>query len=41
MGTHRRVRFADLIIYKRRRDAESETALRERAALSQELNLGY
>jgi excisionase family DNA binding protein len=40
VGTHRRVRFADLIIYKRRRDAESEAALQELAALSQELNLG-
>jgi excisionase family DNA binding protein len=40
VGTHRRVRFADLVIYKRRRDAESEAALQELAALSQELNLG-
>jgi excisionase family DNA binding protein len=40
VGTHRRVRFSDLMIYKCRRDAESEAALRELAALSQELNLG-
>ncbi len=39
VGTHRRVRFADLMIYKRRRDEESESALRELAALSQELKL--
>ncbi len=36
IGTHRRVRFADLMTYKRRRDAESEEALRELAALSQD-----
>lgn len=39
VGTHRRVLFADLMIYKRRRDQESETALRELAAVSQELKL--
>ena len=39
VGTHRRVRFADLMTYKRRRDAESEEALRELAALSQEMKL--
>jgi excisionase family DNA binding protein len=39
VGTHRRVRFSDLMIYKRRRDAESEQALREIAAISQELKL--
>jgi excisionase family DNA binding protein len=39
VGTHRRVRFADLITYKRRRDAESEEALRELAVLSQEMKL--
>jgi excisionase family DNA binding protein len=40
VGTHRRVRFADLMAFKRRRDSESESALRELAALSQDLNLG-
>jgi excisionase family DNA binding protein len=30
VGTHRRVRFSDLMIYKRRRDAESEEGLRAR-----------
>ena len=39
VGTHRRVRFADLLIYKRQRDAESEYALRELAALSQDMKL--
>ena len=38
-GTYRRRRFADLITYKRRRDSESEAALRELAAVSQELKL--
>ena len=39
VGTHRRVRFADLILYKQRRDARSEPALREMASLSQVMNL--
>src|SRR5215472_2135358 len=39
VGVHRRVRLSDLMTYKRRRDAEGETALRELAALSQELKL--
>lgn len=39
VGTHRRVKFADLLIYKRRREVESEMALREIAAISQEMNL--
>lgn len=39
VGTHRRVRFSDLMTYKRRRDAASEAALRELATLSQELKL--
>jgi excisionase family DNA binding protein len=39
VGTHRRVRFTDLMTYKRRRDVESEAALRELAALSQEMKL--
>jgi excisionase family DNA binding protein len=41
VGTHRRVRFVDLMIFKRRRDAESEDALRELAAMSQDIKLGY
>lgn len=39
VGTHRRVRLADLMTYKRKRDAESEEALNELARLSQELDL--
>jgi excisionase family DNA binding protein len=39
VGTHRRVRFSDLMTYKRHREEESEAALRELAALSQELKL--
>jgi excisionase family DNA binding protein len=39
VGTHRRVRFADLLTYKRRRDAESEAAMSELAALSQDMKL--
>jgi excisionase family DNA binding protein len=38
-GADRRVRFVDLMIYKRRRDAESEAALKELAALSQDVKL--
>jgi excisionase family DNA binding protein len=41
VGTHRRVLFSDLMIYKRRRDAESEAALRELATLTQDLKLDY
>jgi len=39
IGTHRRVRFADLMTYRRRRDAESAEARRELAALSQDVRL--
>lgn len=39
VGTHRRVRISDLMTYKRRREAENEAALRELAALSQEMKL--
>lgn len=39
VGTHRRVRFSDLMTYKKRRDAESEAALRELSARSQDMNL--
>lgn len=41
VGTHRRIRYSDLVTFKRRRDNESETALRELAALSQGARLDY
>jgi excisionase family DNA binding protein len=39
VGTDRRVRFSDLVTYKRRLDTESESALSELAALSQDMKL--
>lgn len=41
VGTHRRVRLSDLMMFKKRRDAESEAALCELAALSQDLKLDH
>lgn len=41
VGTHRRVRYSDLVAFKRRRDSESETAIRELARLSQGAGLDY
>jgi excisionase family DNA binding protein len=38
-GTHRRIRFSDLMAYKRYRDAERKRALAELAQMSQELGL--
>lgn len=40
-GKHRRIRFADLMIYKTRRDAKSEEAMGELAKQAQELDMGY
>ncbi len=41
VGRHRRVARASVLKYKRHRDAQRESALRELAALSQQHGLGY
>lgn len=40
-GKHRRVRFADLMSFKGRRDQASEHAMAELAKQAQELRMGY
>lgn len=40
-GKHRRVRFADLMHFKAKRDRSSELAMEELAKQAQELRLGY
>ncbi|WOB48093.1 helix-turn-helix domain-containing protein [Xanthomonas hydrangeae] len=40
-GRHRRVRFADLMQFKRERERASEQAMQELATQAQELALGY
>jgi excisionase family DNA binding protein len=39
VGARRRISLADLMTFKRRKDTESETALRELAALLQSMQL--
>ena len=40
-GSHRRVKFTDLMAYKADRDKASQAAMDELAAQAQELNMGY
>lgn len=39
VGTHRRIRFSDLLDYKRQRDTQRRSSLAELTQLSQELDL--
>ncbi len=41
IGTHRRIKFQDLMAYKRKQDAESEEAMQALADQAQEHDMGY
>ena len=41
VGTHRRLRLADVLAYKARSDAQGERAFRELVAQGQKLGIGY
>ncbi len=41
VGTHRRIKYEDVVAYKERIDAERKKSLDELAAQAQELKLGY
>lgn len=41
VGTHRRIRFTDLMTYKRQDDAKRDEALAELTQQAQDLGLGY
>ena len=41
VGTHRRIRYQDLLIYKAERDRKSETALHALTEQAQDLEMGY
>lgn len=40
-GTHRRIRYQDLMAYREKRDQESNAALDELVSLAQEHDMGY
>ncbi len=40
-GTHRRIRFVDLLEFKKQADDASEKAMDELVKLGQELDMGY
>jgi len=40
-GTHRRIRYEDLMAYKAERDRQSKEAMEELARQAQELHMGY